>query len=105
MNSQQGTLFAERPSIDQRFDDWIAKNYRVYEKFVEIARLLKSEGRTHWSADAICHVCRWELRLAMTKEGGFRLNDHFVSRLARKSMDENPDLAGFFETRKLRERS
>ncbi len=90
-------------SIDKRFDQFHAENPHVYQELVGLARKAKQRGYQRIGIELLFAQLRWS-RMMRTRadEYGFKLNDHFTSRYARKIMDENADLAGIFNTRKLK---
>lgn len=69
-----------------------------------LAVKIKAKGYDRWGAKSLWEVLRWELAVnTNAKVPGPRLNNNFVSRFARKLMEEEPeDFADFFETRQLR---
>lgn len=99
----QPELFGES-EIDFRFGIWIEEHPVAEEKFIELAVEAKRAGFKRYSADAIVHRLRWHFDVEMRLEGGFKWNDHFTSRLARRAMERVPELEGFFELRRLRSR-
>lgn len=92
-------------SIDERFAMFDAANPAVYAAFRRHAETLLNAGRKHYSSDAILHRVRWDFALQTTGEGGFKINDHFSSRYARKLAAEDPRFAEFFEFRTLRSKA
>lgn len=97
-------LFNQEPdrTIQARFEAFHITHPEVYEMFVRFATELVRAGRARYSSDAILHRVRWETDLKVI-EGGFKINDHFSSRYARKLAAEHPSLFGdFFEFRKLK---
>ena len=104
--TQAGAVPAIRPeqaddSLDARFARFLVECPDVYPEFVQIAKDLRTAGRERYSADAICHVIRY-FRDTRGASDGFKVNNDYTSRLARKAMAEHPELAGFFETRELK---
>lgn len=97
----QRTLFDETATIQDRFERWLQDHPEAFPAFVRIALRLKASGYTRYSADGVMHALRWN-RLIEGRTGEFLVNDHFSSRIARKAMAEVPELAGFFQTRKLK---
>jgi hypothetical protein len=91
-------------TISERFATFQADYPQVERMIIGFARQAKRRGFEHYGIDAIVNRARWEV--AMTwgpdSEQGFKLNDHFSALYARKIMAENPDLDGFFFTRKRR---
>jgi len=95
-------LFNERErTIGERYDRWRNQHADVYQEFVRIALDLRRRGFERYSADGIGHVLRFH-RAMRGDEGGFKLNNDLVSRMAREAMEEHEVLAGFFELRKLK---
>lgn len=87
---------------DERFSRWLAQNPGVFETFCRIALQYKRRtGKARWSADACLHQLRWEYEVVQRKDGEFKCNNNFSSRLARKAMTEVPELQDFFELRVL----
>lgn len=106
MTEQQADLFDT--SIKARHDDgtypvgfweWIEANWPMYEAFVALARRAKRNGISHWSADAVCHVLRWETAVRGSGQPDFKINNNAVAGLSRLAMARCPDLAGYFSKR------
>lgn len=99
-----GLRVGDHLSIQRRFDEWLATpdGQAVYDAVRFRALALKARGWTHFGIGALWEGVRYDRSVQVGPEGGFRLNDHFRSRLARRLMDDYPALAGFFETRELR---
>jgi hypothetical protein len=90
-------------SIEARFEKFLAEHPDVYAEFVRIALDLRRRGREHYSADAVCHVIRFERITSGKDDDGWKLNNSFTALLARKAMAEHPEeLGGLFETRQRR---
>lgn len=89
-------------TTDERFAAFDAAHPEVYELFKRYTVQLWVAGRKRYSADAICHRIRWYYAVNPGKDDGFKLNNNYSSRLARKLVAEEPDMAGFFEFRVLR---
>lgn len=92
-----------RLAIQQRFEAFHAAHPEVFQLFARFASELRRAGRTHYSADAILHRVRWECAVNPERDSGYKINDHFSSRYARKLANTDPRFATFFEFRKLRE--
>ena len=90
--------------LDAEVDRFIAENPEVWRKFRMLACKIKAKGYDRWGAKSLWEVLRWEMALATNSPvGGPKLNNNYVSRFARKLMEEEPEeFAGFFETRQLR---
>lgn len=97
--AQRGLKF--KPTIQDKFEEFLEANPHFYGEFVRVARHLKSLGYTEASARGIVHFMRIDRALKINRIDDYRINDHISSRIARMVMDKEPDLTGFFETRKL----
>ena len=89
-------------TIDERFSEFHANNPGVYDELVALARRARARGHRRLGIELCFGALRWNRMVETTGENGFKLNDHFTSRYARLIMAQEPDLAGFFETRVLR---
>ncbi len=100
------TLFDDvRPCIQDAFEAFHAENPHIFTLFCRYAEQARDAGHRRYSADALLHRLRWHLSVeivATQGDGGFKLNDHFTSRYARKLMQEDARFAGFFELRTLK---
>lgn len=101
---QPGLRVGRYLTISQRFDEWMTTTdgQIVYDELVRRARLLRERGFGHYSHKAIIEAIRYDRNLDVGPSHGFKINDHFSSRLARLAMREHPFLRGFFEIRELR---
>lgn len=90
-------------TIEQRFWDFHDANPHVYGELVKLARRARSRGHHRMGIEMLFAIVRWR-RMMRTADpsSGFKLNDHYTSRYARLIMEQEPDLDGFFETRRLR---
>ena len=90
--------------LDAEVDRFISENPHIWRSFKMLAVKIKAKGYDRWGAKSLWEVLRWELAVnSNSKVPGPRLNNNFVSRFARKLMEEEPeDFADFFETRQLR---
>ena len=91
----------------QDFDTFDRENPEVYDRFCALVNHLMAAGRTHYSADALLHVIRFERDIRTTGAGEFdgcdlKINNNFSSRYARKFAKDHPALASFFEVRRLK---
>jgi hypothetical protein len=80
-----------------------ANNPQVYRLIREYARRLKTAGRARYSIKTIWSVLRWQSDV-QTDGQHFKLDDRYYSRYSRLVMEQETDLAGFFNTRELRTR-
>lgn len=86
--------------LDRRFRAWDAANPEVYRLFERFSLQAARSGR-RIGAKAIVERMRWELRVE-TRGDDFKLNNSYVSRLARKFVERHPEHAELFELRELR---
>lgn len=93
-----------KATIDERFRKFDAEYPMVYRKLVEYAMSARNAGRGRFGISMLWERLRWYVRFEVPVEdaAGFKLNNDFRSRYARKLMAEFPSLVGFFETRELR---
>jgi hypothetical protein len=92
-------------TIQQRFEEWLATpdGQAVYRAIVERARRLKDRGWTHFGIKALWEAARYDRALVVGPSGGFKLNNDYTSRIARRIMEDDPaEFEGFFEFRELR---
>lgn len=96
------TLFPDDPTIQERFEEFHAAHPDVYSQFKRFALQLLAAGRKRGSAEQIIQRIRWETAINPTRDDGFKINDHFRSRYARKLAGEDERFKEFFEFRQLR---
>jgi hypothetical protein len=86
-------------SSEERFEQFHAKNPAVYRMLCERARELKARGLREYSMRTLWEVLRWHSQMNIKSTDEFKLNDHYAPFYARKIMENEPDLRGFFSTR------
>jgi hypothetical protein len=91
-----------RPTIDEQFKKMLSERPDVYTEFVQLALKAKRSGRKRFGAKSIAEILRWNRMVERNESDDFAINNIFTSRLARKAMEDYPELAGFFETRELK---
>lgn len=86
------------------FLDFHARHPEVYAHLVTLCRRARSRGLTRLGIGQLWEVLRWEISLDTLPDPRerFELNNVYRSRYARLIMAAEPDLAGVFETRRLR---
>lgn len=96
--------FSDDPelTIQQRYLQFRERNPVVEEILVRLAREAMSAGHHKFGIEEPWNVMRWELRLRRDVKEAYKLNNDYKSRYARDLMVEYPELAGLFETRRLR---
>lgn len=89
-------------SIEANFDLFHQANPFVYRSLVKLARDLHRRGHRKVGMKMLFEVLRWQWSMATADPASeFKLNNNYTSRYARLIMDNEPDLAGIFEVRKL----
>lgn len=87
--------------LNLRFAAWLDANPHVLAVFIDRALAARAAGRTRIGAKRLVEAMRWDLALTTTGDE-FRLNNNYVSRLARAAVTARPELATLFEFRELR---
>ena len=86
-------------TIEQRFAAFDEANPSVYALLRGLALGMKGRGAKRWSTKAAFEIVRWAYFMQTTDPEGYKLNNNYTALYARKLMDNEPQLAGFFETR------
>ncbi len=89
----------------ERFEDFHGRHPEVYDGLLDVSRRFRMRGRGRWSIWAAFAVLRWERRMAGLPDADelYKLNNNYTGYYARKLMDENADLAGIFELRRMKD--
>ena len=88
-------------SIDERFQEFHRDNPHVYRELAALARKMKATGRNQYGIASLFEVLRWHRALETTDQD-FKVNNDYRALYARLLMEQEPDLAGFFEIRERR---
>jgi len=88
-------------SIDEQFKQFHEANPAVYDALRNLALDMRRRGVQHYGTKGLFEVLRWSYSL-QTQGDEFLLNNNYTSRYARLLMQQEPELAGFFETRELK---
>mgnify|MGYP000877982731 CR=1 FL=1 len=91
----------DEATLDMKFAQWLDQNQHVLRVFVDRALAAQAAGRTRIGAKRLVEAMRWDTQLT-TQGDEFRLNNNYVSRLARAAVKRRPELASLFEFRELR---
>jgi hypothetical protein len=86
--------------LDVRFAEYHQANPHIYDAIVDICREWKAAGQSRIGMKMVIEVLRWQRGIRSTDED-FAVNNSMGSRYARLVMANEPDLVGFFETRRL----
>ena len=101
-NSTDKIRNTSRRSIRERFIDFHYDNPAVYHAIVDIARVMQGRGIHKMGIALIFERLRWLHFIDTRGSEGFKLSNDFRSESARLIMQQEKDLAGFFEIRELR---
>jgi hypothetical protein len=93
-----------RLTIAERFAAFHELNPHVYAALRTLALRLHGTGRRRGSINQLFEVLRYEYSMRTQGGDGYKLNDNFRALYARMLMENEQDLAGWFETRELRSR-
>ena len=88
--------------LDREFRAFHAANPHVYDALVAKAREAKAAGLSRYGVKALFEVIRYDHRVR-TRGADWKLDNCLTSRYARLIMEQEPDLQGFFELRRLRD--
>lgn len=77
---------------------WASENKDVIDNFLRIAYRLKRSGFSRYSADAICHIIRWEMIVESYKPNAkaFKIDNNNVALIARHACLIDRTLTDFF---------
>lgn len=93
-------------TIQEAFDKFHEKNPKIYELFkkfaLQIIEKRKGKNNKKTSAKLIINRIRWEIYVETINDDGYRINDAWSSRYARKFADDYPEHADLFNFRLLR---
>lgn len=90
-----------KPTLDERFTAYHEANPQVYRELVSLAREVKAQGQKA-GIGMLWEVMRWRIFFQTKDPDGWKLNNDYRSRYARLMMEQEEDLAGFFDIRELR---
>jgi hypothetical protein len=93
--------FAFEPPSQAAFVRYHAENPQVYAALVRFALEAKRSGRRRLGMKAVFERLRW-WSVIETAGDEFVLNNNYTAWYARLVMAQEPELAGFFETRASR---
>lgn len=94
----------ERPrrlTIQESFEHFHQENPQVYRALVRLARKMRARGK-RVGIGCLWEVARYFEHLRTDSDDTYHLNNNYRSRYAREIMEQEPDLADFFDLRELR---
>jgi hypothetical protein len=86
-------------TIEERAAAFDQANPHVYQEFRRLAFILFNRGHKRFGAKLLVEQMRWSWMMRTADASGFKLNNNYTAFLARKLMDNEPELAKVFETR------
>jgi len=93
---------ATKPTIQEKFEKYHAKNPDVYRLFLHYAHEAKGAGFTQYSAWAIMNRIRWHHNVNSPQKSEFKISNDYIAWYARKAMADRPlSFKGFFKVKKL----
>lgn len=99
----QMPLFRARgKGLEEQFWDYHEENPDVYRQLRDLALQMRRRGVSQYGIKGLFEVLRWHRALETKDDAGFKLNNNYTSFYARLLMDNEPELAGFFELRTQR---
>lgn len=94
----------EGETLEERFERFHAANPHVYGTLKAMALSLRNSGQRRWGIAALYEILRFQSAFR-TNGDGFKLNNDYRALYARLLMKQEPELEGFFETRRRRNAS
>lgn len=92
---------SRKGGLDESFRRFHEANPHVYAALRIVALHAAHRGR-QVGMKAVYERVRWEYQVQTARqEDAYKLNNNYTSRYARLLMEQEPELAGFFETRRL----
>jgi len=86
--------------IQTSFRGFHERNPIVYQTLINLAREARAKGHRKLGISMLWERMRWEMTVT-TYNDSFKLNNNYRSRYARLIMQQEPDLADFFDIREL----
>ena len=99
MTDERQSRFQWESNLERGFRVFHGANPHVYEKLREFALQARQSGRKHLGIAAVFERLRWWASFEVTGDE-FKLNNNWRAFYARMLMEQEPELAGFFEVRK-----
>jgi hypothetical protein len=93
-----------RPDLDEQFAEFHRLNPHVYNNLRTLAFRMVRAGRRHVGIKLLFERLRWEYSVRTShREEEYAMNNNYTSRYARLLMDQEIELRGVFEVRRLHE--
>lgn len=91
--------YADCATIEERFAAFHGRNPQVYRALRDMALEAKRRGNRQYGMKGLFEVLRWQHAM-QTHGDPFKLNNNYTALYARLLMDNEPELADFFELRR-----
>jgi hypothetical protein len=91
----------KKVTIWEQFIAFHQANPHIYSTLRSMALKMRREGISHYGMKGLFEVLRWQYAL-QTKGDPYKLNNNYTALYARLLMEQEPELHGFFETRRRR---
>jgi hypothetical protein len=88
--------------VQAKFEKYHAANPHVYAMFVKYANEVKAAGLEGYSIWAVANRVRWHYEFEVDTKDEFKISNNYLSRYSRLIMQNEPELAGFFDTKPLK---
>lgn len=88
--------------IKESFDEFHAKNPKVYEMFLKYIREIYATGKRKMSSKMILNRVRWEVYMLTDSKDCFKINDAYTAHYARLFAELNPKFKHLFNYRGIR---
>jgi hypothetical protein len=95
-------IYQANRDTEQDFWRFHAQNQHVYGLLTNLARKVKEAGHERYSMQALFEQLRWHHDVELRSQEPFKLNNNHCKFYARLIMQQEADLADFFETREQR---
>ncbi len=90
----------ELDDIEASFWAFHLANPEVYAELRDLALRLRRQGRKHYGIKALYEIVRFQRVINTRTSADWKLNNDFTCMYARLLMRNEPDLRGFFRTRR-----
>jgi len=100
VSSVDGLRVIDDP-IQHAFEGFHGSHPEVYELFKRFAWELRNAGQKRIGAKAVWERLRYETQVNPERYSGFKLNNNFTSRYARRLIADDPSFRSLIEVRRL----
>ena len=102
MNKRKGKtpLLPFDGTIQDKFEEYHRARPEIMVHLLRLVAEVRGRGFKHYGMKSFWERMRWHFQIEQG-DAEFKLNNSYTSRYARKLVEENPELEGFFEMREL----